>query len=169
MNVHGKNQYGRQTTLCWDCENATRPHVCPWVRDYTPVDGWSASPTHIGGYYSYDSYIVTECPLFVRDAFGGGIDEDVFCKHKKITIDDQDAVNLAEAIIERQVEDWKFLEYGRLDNITFCGSRIKRKECLEFFFSPWFEQLLASFSDRSPEEIRGYIRIYESMRPKEGE
>lgn len=166
MNVYGKNGSCQQATLCWECENSIKPHVCPWVRDYTPVKGWEAKPTHIGGAYQYDSYIVTNCPLFKRDAFNGGMVADVFLKHPRIEIDDQDVVNIAEAIIERQIEDWRFLECGRLDNITFCGGRIKREHCLEFFFSPWFEQLLASFSERTPQEIRSFIGIYEYMRPE---
>jgi len=156
-----------ETSLCWDCRNCTKPEVCSWANDFTPVKGWTAIPTTVGGYHPFDSYLVKECPLFSRAAFSGGQTRDLFVKADYLEIDDQDAENLAEAIIERAIEDWKFLEYGNLDNITFSGSRIKRSELLEFFFSPWFEQLLASFTDIPPNKIREHIKITDKMKPKE--
>ena len=67
---------GRYTpSLCWDCANATRPDVCPWVEDFTPVDGWDAEPTicHEHAEQPYESYRVRNCPLFERDAIRGGV------------------------------------------------------------------------------------------------
>ena len=164
MNAYSLN--GQVQTLCWDCKNSTKPHICPWARDFTPVNGWNAKETHIGGAYQYDSYLVMDCPLFVRGAFNGGLVEDIFGEKEPFHIDDQDTVNLAEAIIERQIEDWRFLECGKIDNINFCGSKLKKSDCIEFFFSDWFEHLLSSFSSRSPEEIRSYIGMPEYLRPK---
>lgn len=59
-------------TLCWDCANAVHDEKCPWVKDATPVPGWEAEETHHTGFFAFDSYRVTKCPLFVRDAYCGG-------------------------------------------------------------------------------------------------
>ena len=156
-------------TLCWNCRNATNPDVCPWVRDFTPVKGWKAESNMVGRKpYIYESFLVKECPLFKRDGFRGGLEEDIFGPKKKISVDQKDAQALASAICARMAEDWIFLEYGLLDNCRFSGQRVFKADCLEFFFSPWFETLLASFSKRTPEQIRSYLRITENMQPKEG-
>ena len=51
-------------TLCWNCRNAGGG--CAWSRRFSPVPGWNAVQT-----WNDDiglSYVVRECPLFVRDA-----------------------------------------------------------------------------------------------------
>ena len=61
-----------QPTLCWDCANATGK--CSWSSDLKPVKGWTAVPTKkyvYGGYM--ESYLVSECPQFKRDAIGAGM------------------------------------------------------------------------------------------------
>ena len=154
-----------ERTLCWDCANATNPDVCPWA-NAQPVDGWKAEETVVGNHsLRYDSFQVKECPLFKRDGFNGGLEADLFGKKRHVSIDEKDAVNLASAICSRMVEDWIFLEYGLLEDIKFLGQRIYRADCLEFFFSPWFETLLASFSKRTPEQIRKYLKITDDMNP----
>ena len=70
---------GHTQTLCWDCANATGG--CSWAdhHDHTPVDGWDAvetqirshSPSSIG--QTTTSYIVLDCPEFIRDAKGHGL------------------------------------------------------------------------------------------------
>ena len=75
MSNVGKN--GANPSLCWDCENCTKPNVCSWVRDFTPVDGWRAKKTRLGGAYPMDSYLVIECPLFNRSSYGAGIATDI--------------------------------------------------------------------------------------------
>lgn len=62
-------------TLCWNCANSVDQDKCPWVRDFTPVPGWDATPTiHAeGGWQEFESYIVHSCPLFKRDAYKGGM------------------------------------------------------------------------------------------------
>jgi len=155
-------------SLCWDCKNCTKPTVCSWTRDFTPVDGWKAKKITLSTrYHPFDSFLVKECPLFARNAFGGGQTENLFGKRDRISLDDNDVVNLAAAIIERMVEDWRFLDYGKLDNITFCGSRIRKSDCVEFFFSPWFETLLAAVTDVTPDEVRKAIKIPEYLHPVE--
>jgi len=59
-------------TLCWDCAKATGG--CSWSYNCTPVDRWKAIPKKkkaSDGYY--DSYVVIECPEFVRDAYRNGL------------------------------------------------------------------------------------------------
>ena len=70
MNVDGVNQYQnyRMQTLCWDCANACVG--CSWSRQFLPVKGWKATRTYGK---TFDSYIVHECPEFVRDAYQGGV------------------------------------------------------------------------------------------------
>jgi len=63
-------------TLCWDCENAVEPEICPWCGSGSPVPGWVATPTllkcnHVAKHK--DSFFVTYCPLFKRDATRGGM------------------------------------------------------------------------------------------------
>lgn len=62
----------KQTTLCWSCAKAGGGNVseCPWAREFKPVEGWTATETHLrNGEHSkpYTSYRVTACPLFVPD------------------------------------------------------------------------------------------------------
>ena len=163
MNKHGKNHSGKQT-LCWDCKNCTNPEVCPWVRDYTPVPGWKAKPNILR---DYDSYLVIECPLFKRGAYHGGAEENLLIAKDHITLDYQDMVKLSEAIIGRYVEDWKFLEYGDLDGVRFCGSRLKRDTVVDFFSSEWFADLLACFSDIDPMVILKKLKIVKFLKYKE--
>lgn len=62
-----------QETLCWCCEKACG--CCSWSHDFTPVEGWDATPTvlncesHIlvSGERvtrTVDSYCVHDCPEF---------------------------------------------------------------------------------------------------------
>ena len=58
-------------TLCWDCGRATGE--CSWSARLVPVEGWVAKPTKKTTYSGEESsYIVQECPQFVRDAIGHG-------------------------------------------------------------------------------------------------
>ena len=63
-----------QHTLCWDCENAVEPEICPWANDGTPVPGWLAVRTRIkSNRMKSDSYRVLKCPLFKRDSIKSGM------------------------------------------------------------------------------------------------
>lgn len=67
---HSRN---KPATLCWDCANAVEPEICPWVGSGSPVPGWEAERTHIrSNTVMPDSYRVTSCPLFERDAVNKG-------------------------------------------------------------------------------------------------
>lgn len=155
-------------TLCLDCRNATKPWVCPWAENATPVKGWRAKKTVVGNSYTYDSYLVTDCPLFHRDGHRGGQEQDLFGAKERISLDDQDTVNLAEAICERAVEDWFGLERGKLEYANVTGTRVWRNELIEFFFSEWFTVLLGSFTERPAQQIREMIGVTEDMNPKTG-
>ena len=55
---------------CWDCKKALGG--CSWSRDFTPVEGWIATPTYKAGNYSkkrgrlppMKSYQIEYCPEF---------------------------------------------------------------------------------------------------------
>lgn len=51
---------GTHVALCWSCQNATDYRKCPWVKDFSPVDGWTAVDTGNG-------YFVKACPIYKRD------------------------------------------------------------------------------------------------------
>ena len=55
-------------TLCWDCAKATGG--CRWSDQLQPIPGWDAELTKSNTTYS--SYIVNECPEFVRDGINVG-------------------------------------------------------------------------------------------------
>ena len=69
----------KNCTLCWDCVKAGDGNLseCPWVREFKPVDGWTAVATKVKvtdgkpafGYKTQmrDSYYVSECPMFEPD------------------------------------------------------------------------------------------------------
>ena len=166
MNREGKNSTGVPKSLCWDCANSTNSEVCPWARELTPVKGWDAKPYRLGGVAPMDSYIVSDCPLFKRDSFGAGAERCLMTQKKKPpTLYNDDLKNIAEAIIEGAVEDWKALQYGALEYVRFRGDRITKKDTLEFFFSKDFEDFLGTFSERTPQQIRSWLQITDDMMP----
>lgn len=65
----------REFTLCWDCANACGN--CSWSSvPPTPVSGWIATPTgakKTSTDKSSGSFIVRQCPRFVRDAVNSGM------------------------------------------------------------------------------------------------
>ena len=64
----------RRATLCWDCAKACGG--CRWSKKLKPVPGWTAehfeAVLYSNGYIKRDTYIVTACPEFERDALKGG-------------------------------------------------------------------------------------------------
>lgn len=74
--AESKRSVTRKDTLCWGCANADKGNisVCPWVREFQPVDGWTAKERKlslnrmVGGVTVKDtSYEITECPLFTPE------------------------------------------------------------------------------------------------------
>ena len=58
-------------TLCWDCANAVGG--CTWSDDFKPVEGWTAKLVHKSTFYGEsESYVVEDCPCFIRDAYANG-------------------------------------------------------------------------------------------------
>jgi len=153
-----KYDYSDTQSLCWDCRNSTRPWICPWAGKYRQVKDWKAKPTRVSPKSSpFDSFNVLACPGFKRDSYCGGLVDPP--NKRRVTIDADDVPNLAEAVIEQAVTDWIALDYGELDSLRFCGQLVERDKLLEFFFSKWFEILLESFSERTPQQIRRAIKI----------
>lgn len=157
MNESGVSS-AHDPTLCWDCANATRPWRCKWVGEFQPVDGWAAQKNLVSRRSApYESYHVVKCPKFSRDSYCGGLahGED----ETKAHLDHNDVASLAEAIIEQQIQDWKDLEYGALDSYAYSGNYIKKKEVVAFFHSPWCAELLAAFTQWTPAQVRGWLKI----------
>jgi hypothetical protein len=71
------NQFMKNQTICWDCSRATGG--CSWVDHFVPVAGWQAVPKKmklhngIGERKETGSYVVSECPDFIRDAYNFGL------------------------------------------------------------------------------------------------
>lgn len=62
-----------QNSLCWYCKRLTdENHVCPWVDDGIPVEGWTIedvhdiNPDHISQGVAKTG-TVTSCPLFIKE------------------------------------------------------------------------------------------------------
>ena len=151
-------------SLCFDCSKAGSG--CRWSRNTKPVEGWTAEPTIVrgAGKNDYSSFHVRSCPEFDRDAFAGGTREKPGTS-KPITICDLEATQfLAEAIIERTIEDWEALHRGALENVVVLSQRVYRADVLSFFFSKYFENLLHVFTDVTASQIRQKIGVTEEMR-----
>lgn len=148
-------------TLCWDCALATRPWACPWVGKGNPVSGWMARETVVSKKSSpYASYHVLTCPKFKRDSHLGGMLDHEEVRHKVKLDDGSDVENLAEAIVQRAVEDWIALHYGSIPKLSKVdGSCVKRDEVIKFFYSAWCRELLESFTEYTPENLRRYLKI----------
>lgn len=54
--------------LCWDCKNACCG--CSWSLTGKPIPGWTA--TKVTNKDGLQTYAITDCPEFVRDAYSGG-------------------------------------------------------------------------------------------------
>lgn len=82
---------------------------------------------------------------------------------------DAGAVELACAIIEQAVIDWKTLDYGKLKRTigNTDSTYIYAGEVESFFKSRWFEHLLTfALPEHTPQEIRKLLRIPEPRRRK---
>lgn len=65
-----------ESTLCWDCRCSTTKE-CSWARRFKPVKGWVVTEKLVKNAHNATngetkSYIVHECPDFIRDSWGGG-------------------------------------------------------------------------------------------------
>lgn len=78
-------------------------------------------------------------------------------------------LEMSACIIEQAVEDWKALDYGKLNRtIGKPGNDyIYLDEVLPFFQSRWFEHLLSfALPTHTPQEVRKALRIPEPRRRK---
>lgn len=58
-------------TICWNCARAIGK--CSWSARLQPVKGWTATEYKATSSRPYTTYVVKECPGFIRDAFNGGL------------------------------------------------------------------------------------------------
>ena len=67
-------EFNKPRTLCWDCANACGG--CSWSDHWlhTPIEGWTAIRNDLKTKEgeTTESYIVFECPEFIRDGTGFG-------------------------------------------------------------------------------------------------
>lgn len=69
-------------------------------------------------------------------------------------------VNIASAIIQQAVEDWRYLQESGEDKTRYLSQPIDRGELLNFFYSDWFEFLLSyALPGYTPEDIRAALQI----------
>lgn len=73
---------------------------------------------------------------------------------------ERDPFDLALAIIERYVLDWRALEYGERDFVLVDGVLVSKEDTLTFFFEPWFYDLCTAIR-YTPKQIRKALRIPE--------
>lgn len=73
---------------------------------------------------------------------------------------ERDPFDLALAIIERYVLDWRALEYGERDFVLVDGVLVSKEDTLTFFFEPWFYDLCTAIH-YTPKQIRKALRIPE--------
>ena len=68
------NEFNKPKSLCWDCAKACGG--CAWSDHWKhqPIDGWTAIRNDLKSKEgeTIESYIVTGCPEFERDAEGYG-------------------------------------------------------------------------------------------------
>lgn len=168
MNKRSKSVSSNSKSICWDCENATNASECSWAESLEPVLGWYAKKTILGKAVALNgSFYVMNCPKFKRDSYGYGITPayKLFEESRKAKrLHNDEAINLAEAIIEEAVEEWKALLFGELTEAYYCNDKIQRKDVLIFFFSEDFENLLSMFSERTPSQIRHLLKITNDMK-----
>lgn len=164
--VDGRQAWKKDTTLCWDCKNATNINKCPWARDNTPVDGWWARPTKVRMYHGYDhrmedSFCVIMCPLFERDGWRGGVYKHDCSRGRALKDTSPDDIRaLAAAIIHQQIDDWEALDRGKhAKAIPLGGKVVSSVEVVKFFNSAWFASLLAAVSETPPEVVREILGV----------
>lgn len=69
-------------------------------------------------------------------------------------------INIACAILQQAVEDWRYLECGDVHKAIYLTNVIYYDELLNFFHSPWFEELLSyALPEYTPEDILPKLKI----------
>lgn len=126
---------------CARCIHSTNSDKCPWATEGKPVPGWDADPTVISPNQKFreESYYIRACPLFERG-------------HNSPKYDEGDTHVLIAAVLEQAVEDWKALNYGRVESKRVCGQVIKSADLAEFFRSKEFAAM-ARYVTKVPLEV----------------
>ena len=156
----GREKFAASQQCCWFCENATKPWKCPWVDRFKEIPGWKAEPTIIKNrvgrkVFIANSFNISFCPLFVSD------NENAEPEHYPLEFN---VSSLHGEILAQAVRDWRAIDYGKLRYTCTADGSIKRDELLEFFWGKWFETLVESCTQYTPQQIRDYINV-----PKRGE
>ena len=69
-------------------------------------------------------------------------------------------IDIASAIIQQAVEDWKYLQAAGEEKTRYLSQPIDRGELLNFFYSEWFEFLLSyALPGYTAEDIRAALKI----------
>lgn len=135
---------------CGRCIHAAAgDNTCPWHTRFQPVEGWTAKPTvlHDNQPYKRDtSFDVQKCPLYERG-------------HPERHYDDEGMSRLVIETMMQAVEDWKALGCGKADGLRYVGQVVTREELIEFFNSPWFENMVMSCLSVRPSQIRAALKV----------
>ena len=72
----------------------------------------------------------------------------------------QTYIDIACSIIEQAIDDFRWLEKWDADSGMYLGGWVKRGELLNFFYSPWFEELCSyALPDYTAEEILTALQV----------
>ena len=134
---------------CARCIHSTNSDKCPWATRFDPVPGWDAVPTVLSANQSYrqGSYHIKFCPLYEKG-------------HKQPEYDLNNAKKLIAETIRQAVDDWKLLDYGRIEEKRIVGQVVKSSELLAFFKSEEFEAMYKFVTNRSPDYARCALKIH---------
>lgn len=135
-------------SICGSCVNACGETACEWATEFKPVEGWTATPMMLSENQTYaqQSYCVESCPKFKRG-------------HSVVTYGGGDIKRIAIEVLIQAVEDWKALDYGRIEEKKFRGGVITSEELINFFNSKYFSHLVKHCTNYKPRQIRKALHI----------
>lgn len=135
-------------SICGSCVNALGETACEWAENFTPVDGWTATPMMISENqrYAQQSYLVERCPKYKRG-------------HSKVDYGGGDIKRIVLETLIQAVEDWKALDYGRIEEKKYCGQLIRSEDLINFFNSKYFAYLVKHCTNYKPRQIRKALHV----------
>lgn len=107
-----ENKYIKSIQKCWACIHAVpgRTSGCEWSEHFKPVEGWTAKKTQLktgATTREYtESYQIIDCPKFKKGKVGAEL----------LETDRQTMQDLAFAVVEQAVRDWRWLCKGNFDD-----------------------------------------------------
>ena len=139
---------------CWTCVHASGQNACEWARNFTPIEGWKASLTKIrnGQHFIY-SYDIEECPLYAKG-------------HKPAKAESGDYQLLLCQILAQAVEDWKALDYGRMNLLKTGRDIVYTQELVSFFASEFCDEISRLVLGRSGADVCEALGIHDTEIPK---